>query len=349
VPLGINGSLLRLLDANANRAREALRVLEDHARFVLDDQALCGDLKRIRHDLTSAIRELLPEAILHRDTPGDVGTDIKTETENKRVDIEDVVTAAGKRFGEAARALAEYMKTLAPARAGRLEMLRYKFYDVERRLALTIRPGAARFAPVRLYVLITESLCKRPWLETAEQALLGGANCLQLREKELESGELLRRAVQLVELCRKHNALSIINDRPDIAMLAKADGVHVGQTDLPARLVRQLVGNQMILGVSTHRPEQAKQAVLDGADYLGVGPIFPSETKPRDILPGLDYARHAVKHVRVPTVAIAGITGQNVDEVVATGVRAVAVSAAVVSADDPRAAAERIASRLPKT
>jgi thiamine-phosphate pyrophosphorylase len=349
VPLGVNGPLLRLVDANANRAREALRVMEDHARFVLDDDALCGELKRIRHDLTSAIREFLPEAILHRDTPGDVGTEIKTEAEAQRTDVADIVTAAGKRFGEAARALAEYMKTLAPARAGRLEMLRYRFYDVERRLALTIRPGSVRFAAVRLYVLITESMCKRPWLETAEHALFGGANCLQLREKGMESGELLRRAAQLVELCRKHNALSIINDRPDVAMLARADGVHVGQTDLPVRLVRQLVGNQMILGVSTHHPEQARQAVLDGADYLGVGPVFPSETKPRDTLPGLDYARHAAKHLRIPAVAIAGITPENVDEVVATGVRAVAVSAAVISTEDPRAAAERIASRLPRT
>jgi thiamine-phosphate pyrophosphorylase len=322
--------------------------MEDHARFVLNDDALCGELKRIRHDLTSAIRELLPEAILYRDTPGDVGTDIKTETEEKRIDLADVVTAAGKRFGEAARALAEYMKTLAPARAGRLEMLRYRFYDVERRLALTIRPGAVRFASVRLYVLITESLCKRPWLETAEQALLGGANCLQLREKELVSGELLKRAAQLAELCRKHSALCIINDRADIAMLARADGVHIGQSDLPARYVRQLVGNLMIVGVSTHHPDQAKQAVLHGADYLGVGPVFPSETKPRDILPGLDYARHAAKHVRIPTVAIAGITAQNVDEVISTGVKAVAVSSAVISADDPKRAAEQIKARLPK-
>jgi thiamine-phosphate pyrophosphorylase len=344
----VNGPLLRLLDANANRAREALRVLEDHARFVLDDDALCGELKRIRHDMTSAIRELLPDAILHRDTAGDVGTGIKTEAEQQRTDIGEVVTAAGKRFGEAARALAEYMKTLAPARAGRLEMLRYRFYDVERKIALTIRPGAARFAGVRLYVLVTESLCKRPWLETAEQALRGGADCLQLREKQLESGQLLLRAAQLVDLCRAHKAMCVINDRPDVAMLARADGVHVGQTDLQPRLVRQLVGNQMIVGVSTHHPGQLKQAMLDGADYVGVGPIYPSETKPQEVLPGLDYARHAVKHSRIPPVAISGITAENVDEVVATGIRAVAVSSAVISSDDPKAAAERIKARLPK-
>src|SRR6185369_5272838 len=110
-----------------------------------------------------------------------------------------------------------------------------------KRIALTLRPGTARFADVRLYVLITESACKRHWLETAEQALLGGADCLQLREKDLESGELLRRAELLVQACHRHGALGIINDRPDVAILAKADGVHVGQRDLPARQVRQIV------------------------------------------------------------------------------------------------------------
>lgn len=342
----MNGPLLRLLDANANRAREALRVLEDHARFILNDDALCGDLKRIRHEMTSAIREFLAEAILHRDTPGDVGTAIKTDTELRREDVAEVVTAAGKRLGEALRALAEYLKTLAPARAGKIELLRYRFYEVERRIALTLRPGSSSFASVLLYVLITESLCKRPWLETAELALLGGADCLQLREKTLESGELLLRAAHLVELCHKHGAGCVINDRPDVAMLSLADGVHVGQGDLPARYVRQLVGNHMFVGVSTHTIGQARQAVLDGADYVGVGPFFSSSTKPRDFVAGPAHAKQVARDIRIPAVAIAGITPENVDEVLATGVRAVAVTAAVTQADDPRAAAAALKAKL---
>jgi thiamine-phosphate pyrophosphorylase len=346
VAFGVNGPLLRLLDANGNRAREALRVLEDHARFVLDDDALTGELKRIRHDLVGPLRDLLAEAVLHRDTPGDVGTSIKTEGETTREDLGAVVTAAGKRLGEALRAISECLKTLAPARAGRVELLRYRFYDVEKKIALTIRPGAVRFAGVRLYVLITESMCAKPWLETAELALEGGADCLQLREKDLESGELLRRAEQLVQLCRKHNALCIINDRPDVATLARADGVHVGQGDTSARLVRQLVGGQMILGVSTHNLEQAKRAVQDGADYVGVGPMYPSATKPRDFVAGPAYAKQVAKEIRIPAVAIAGISAENVDEVRASGVRAIAVTAAVTKAADPRAAAQALKAKL---
>ena len=345
----MNGPILRILDANANRAREALRVIEDYARFVLDDDALCGSLKQLRHDFATATASFVAEAILHRDTPGDVGTGTKTATELTREESTDVVTAAGKRLGEALRTIEEYLKTTDPQRASQVEALRYRFYEIERQVTLTLRPAACDFASVGLYVLITESICKRPWLEVAQAALEGGADCLQLREKNLESGELLNRAVALVQLCRKHNAISIVNDRPDIAILSRAGGVHVGQDDLPASEVRKLVGRSMIVGVSTHELGQAERAMLDGADYIGVGPLFRSETKTRDFVAGPDYARRVVEHIRLPAVAIAGITEQNVDQVLATGIKAVAVSAAVCAADDPRAATERLKRKLNAT
>ena len=342
----MNAALLRLLDANANRAREALRVLEDYARFVLDDAELCGSLKAIRHDLVTPLRDVLADALLHRDTPGDVGTRISTPGEANRADLAHVVTAAGKRLGEALRTIEESLKVIAPPHAREVESLRYRFYGLEQAIQRMLRPGAARFADVRLYVLITESCCRLPWERVAEAALQGGADCLQLREKDLESGELLRRAVRLRDLCRRHDALLIVNDRPDVAILSGADGVHVGQGDLPVRDVRKLVGREVLVGVSTHDLEQARQAVRGGADYIGVGPVFRSPTKPRDILPGLDYARQVAREVKLPAVAIAGITAENVDEVVSTGVRAVAVTSAVTQADDPRKAAERLKARL---
>jgi thiamine-phosphate pyrophosphorylase len=341
----INGAVLRLLDANANRAREGLRVVEDFARFVLDDGQLSAALKEIRHGLATALGPVLGEAILHRDTPGDVGTANKTQTEQRREDLADVVTAAGKRVGEALRAIEEYLKTISPADASRVEQFRYRFYDVEQRIARALCP-ANRFAHVRLYVLITERCCRRDWLEAAEEALIGGADCLQLREKELEGGELLRRARRLVELCRRYDRLCIINDRADIAILSDADGVHVGQDDLPAVEARKLIGRGKILGVSTHRIEQARRAVLDGADYIGVGPIYPSATKPRDFVAGLEYAGQVASQIAIPAVAIAGITAANVDEVIGTGVRAIAVTAAVLGCDDPRKAAAELKARL---
>jgi thiamine-phosphate pyrophosphorylase len=340
--------VLRILDANANRAREALRVIEDYARFVLDDGELCGSLKALRHDFSTATAGFVGEAILHRDTPGDVGTTKKTQAELQRDDLAHVVTAAGKRLGEALRTIEEYLKTTDPARASQVESIRYRFYNLEQRMARALRPRACLFAEkVRLYLLITESTCKRPWIEVAERAIQGGADCLQLREKNLDSGELLRRAKQLVELCKQNNVLSVINDRPDIAILSDADGVHVGQTDLPAQEVRKLIGTSKILGVSTHNLDQAKQAVRDGADYIGVGPIFKSGTKPRDFVAGVDFARAVARAIpHVPAVAIAGITEQNVDEVLSTGLKSIAVTAAVAGCDDPRAATERLKNKL---
>jgi thiamine-phosphate pyrophosphorylase len=288
------------------------------------------------------------DAVLHRDTPNDVGTGIKTPAELTRAGVADVVTAAGKRLGEALRAIEEFLKTVSPTDASKVETLRYRFYDVEHRVAFTLRPPAAcGVANIRLYILITESLCAQPWLDAAEQAILGGADCLQLREKDLEGAELLRRAEQLTALCRRHRIPCIINDRPDIAILGGADGVHVGQGDLPAREVRKLLGQGKIVGVSTHNLEQAKQAVLDGADYIGVGPVFRSSTKPRDFVAGLEYARQVAESLpQIPAVAIAGIHAGNVDEVLATGLRAVAVTSAVLSAPDVRAAAAELKRKL---
>ena len=202
-------------------------------------------------------------------------------------------------------------------------------------------PAAGLAGPsdkVRVYVLITESVCRGDWRSTAEGAIDGGADCLQLREPGLDAGELLKRAKWLVDLCRRRNVISIINDRPDIAVLSGADGVHVGQGDLSPRDVRRLIGPDKIIGVSTHNAEHLKAAWQAGADYVGVGPVFPSLTKPRDIQPGLAYAKEAAWMDLLPTVAIAGITPANVADVWATGVTAVAATSSVTGAEDPAAA-----------
>lgn len=339
------GTVLRIIDANANRAREALRVIEDYSRFALNVQALSADLKALRHELAAALAPLLPIAIMHRDTEGDVGAVNKTAAELWRDDAAHVVTAAGKRLGEALRCLEEFTKTIDPAAASRLERLRYRFYVIEQTLAFTFRTG--RFSGVRLYVLISSEHClSRPWQEVAAQAIAGGADCLQLREKALDAGEFLTRARGFVALCRTHNVISIINDRVDVAIAADADGVHVGQTDLPARDARRLLGPDKTIGVSTQCIDHARQAVLDGADYIGVGPIYRSNTKTRDFVAGLEYAHQVAAEIPIPAVAIAGINASNLDEVLATGIRAVAVTAAVTEQPDVADAARTLKAKL---
>lgn len=338
---------LRILDANLNRAREALRVVEDYCRFALDDADLCGRLKSLRHDLAAATALHGEHALLVRDTPGDVGTAITTRSEQRRGDLSAVVIAAGKRFGEAVRVVEELLKIEDADAALAVERVRYGFYEVERRIAFTLRPAEA-FARVRIYVIITEAFCRADWFATAEQAIAGGAEALQLREPAMDAGEFLTRAKRLRKLCRATGTLLIINDRPAVAILAAADGVHVGQRDLPGEEVRKLIGPRMLLGVSTHNLEQVKAARLAGADYVGVGPVFASTTKPRPEmaggLPGLSFARAAAALNVLPTVAIAGITPENAQQVWETGVSALAVASAVTMAPDPAQAVRALSS-----
>jgi thiamine-phosphate pyrophosphorylase len=343
-------SVLRILDANANRAREALRVMEEAARFILDDAPLTEDIKKLRHDLAAALSAV--EGLeANRDTPGDVGASIKTTAEMSRESVADVAIAAGKRLSEALRAIEEYGKTLgdhigATGFAAAIERLRYRGYDLEQRLDRAMATGRA--TQWRLCVLLTEKLCTpHDWRTVLDAALDAGADCVQLREKELDSGWLLRRAEEVVSRCRRAGAACIINDRPDVALLSGADGVHVGQTDLPTPEVRRLVGRQLLLGVSTSRLEQAQRALLDGADYCGVGPMFSTTTKHKDVIVGPAYLREYAAWNKLPHLAIGGITPDNLDQLVDTGVRGVAVSSAVCAAADPGAVVRRILSQLP--
>lgn len=359
----IPSAVARILDANFNRAREALRVMEDHARFVRDDPAGCEAVKRMRHDLATAVSRLPADCLLSaRDTPGDVGTRITTDTERQRGQADDVLIAAAKRLPEALRTLEEYGKTVDAEFASAMEALRYRAYEVEQRLMLR-GDRCARFARTRLYVLITESLCRGDWLQTAETAIDGGADCLQLREKGLNDSELLRRARLLTAICRKLGVLFIINDRPDIAVLADADGVHLGRADMSVADARRIIGPGRLIGVSTHTPEQFRAAACkttfasdstgpggtaalgcdsSGAalpDYIAVGPMFASSTKPQDHVPGPDLLILAQRETGIPIVPIGGITLDTVPQLTATGAQRICVCAAVIAQDDPRAAA----------
>ncbi|GAB4110206.1 MAG: thiamine phosphate synthase [Phycisphaeraceae bacterium] len=329
-------SVYRILDANANRAREALRVMEDAARFVLDDAELSGQLKQLRHDMAQCLSSF-SQLEAWRDTPGDVGTALTTDSEQSRSDVADVVTAAGKRLSEALRVLEEYSKTLPETLANvsaSIEKLRYRGYTLEQKL--TSAMGTTRARQWKLCVLISESLCPEgDWLRVAEAVVAGGADCIQLREKGLDDRELLTRTRRLVSFCRPKGVAVIINDRPDVALLGEADGVHLGQTDLPCREVRKLVGRQLLIGVSTCSLDQAGQALADGADYCGVGPMFPTMTKHKPVLAGPEYLREYLAWGRLPHLAIGGINPNNIMELVAAGVKGVAVSSAVCSADKP--------------
>jgi thiamine-phosphate pyrophosphorylase len=326
----------RILDASANRAREALRVVEDYCRFVLDDAFLTGELKTLRHDLTAALSSMSPGLLLEaRETQHDVGTQLSTPAERERHSLREVALANAKRLQEALRSLEEVGKLFSPDVSQSIEQLRYKSYTLERAVLLG-SDARERLADARLYVLLTGAACKAALDWTIREAAAGGATIFQLREKDLNDRELLERAQQVRRWTGEVGALFIMNDRPDIARLAEADGVHVGQDELPVREVRRIMGTGALIGVSTHNMGQLRQAILDGASYVGVGPTFPSGTKEFAEFPGLDFVKQAMAETSLPAFVIGGVTSENVAAAVAAGARRVAVSQAICQADDPR-------------
>jgi thiamine-phosphate pyrophosphorylase len=193
-----------------------------------------------------------------------------------------------------------------------------------------------------LYVVLDRAAARgRDLVDVLDAALAGGCRLVQLREKEWPSGRVLPLAERLRARCTAAGATFIVNDRVDLAVAVGADGVHVGQDDLPARAARPLLRPGMILGVSTHSVAQARAAQADGADYVAVGSMFPTSSKAEFQLVGPDLIRKLRPEIRVPLVGIGGITHANVGEVIAAGADGVAVISAVCAVENPRVAAER--------
>jgi len=198
-----------------------------------------------------------------------------------------------------------------------------------------------------LYVILDRSAAAGRDLETIlAAAIAGGCRMVQLREKEWPVSQLLPLAQELRQRARKAGVTFVVNDRLDLALAVEADGVHVGQDDLPAPVARPLLRSGMLLGVSSHSVKQARQAQADGADYVAVGSIYPTATKPGSQLVGLELLRQVRPLIRVPLVAIGGITPGNVGEVIRAGADGVAVISALCAAPDPAQAAREFLERI---
>jgi thiamine-phosphate pyrophosphorylase len=303
-------------------------------------------VKEVRHRLGEAVRGLSLDMLIGaRDTRGDVGTHIMTATESVRENPRSVLIANFKRAAEAMRSLEEYGKLVDVWVAGRFEVLRYDVYTLEK-LVMTAAIARKTLGNARLMVLVGGLPTMGDLTFVVAEALAGGANAIQLREKGLDDRAWLRLAREVRILTAQAGARFVVNDRPDLARLAGADGVHLGQDDLTVRDARRILGPSGLVGVSTHRREQIDRAVLDAASYLGVGPVFPSGTKEFESHAGLGYVREASETTNLPWFAIGGIDASNIDEVLEAGAERIAVSAAVVRATSPRQAAAELRARI---
>ncbi len=338
----------RIIDANFNRAREALRVMEEYCRFVLNAGALSERAKALRHELCTAVGELeAGKLIAGRDTIGDVGVGQKVEGQLERATLKDCFVAAGKRLTEALRAMTEVVRTENRPVAEAVERLRYEAYTLEKDITLFSEP-IEKFSRVRLYVIVTSNL-PADVLSLASKCAAGGADCVQLRAKEIPDSRLFALAVEFVEICREMGTLSIINDRADIAAAAGADGVHLGQEDLPVEQVRRLQLTPLIIGKSTHSLKELEAACPALPSYVSLGPAFATPTKPGLEVAGVDYIRQGLERLAgtgVSHVAIGGITAENVEQVIQAGAERVATGAAITKAADPSEACRRLKDRI---
>lgn len=339
----MNGrSANRLIDANRNRASEGLRVLEDLARFLFDDPALARRAKNLRHQIRA-----LPSDPGDRDTPGDQGTKIKAADEGNRGDLTGLIRANAARVQEALRCAEEASKLGADCGAltpgtdapwAVLEAARYAAYTLESDLLARL-PGW-KLRSVKLYALIDPGLCADP-LAVAVAVARGGAGAVQLRAKPLAVRAYRELAARIQDAVRGKGALFIVNDHVAIARAIGADGIHVGQDDLSVADARTVVGTGCAIGVSCHTPEQTADALRDGADYLGLGPIHGTTTKPHEPERGPGLLDAVAGIVDRPSYAIGGLDRDRVLALRGRFPHGIAVAGALCRAADPeRAAAE---------
>lgn len=349
---GFHKDILRILDANLNRAREGLRVVEEIARFVFDDKTLQKRTKALRHQLASLFaapsslgrrlaaakqaavaldREMLID--LGRDASGDVGRASSAQREAKRTRLADLIQANFARIEESIRVLEEYTKSVPGGLSPKLKSLRFDIYSLEKDyIRMTNRSATAQsLKGLGLYpILDRDALGAADPMAVARQLLIPGVKMVQYRDKSSSAAEVCRVCDQLRGMTSRRGVTLIVNDRADIAHAAGADGVHLGQDDMPVAAAREILGSQRIIGKSTHSLVQARRAIKEDIDYVAVGPIFSTPTKPgaRPVGPDLIVKVRAMTDKLI--IAIGGISEKNLPEVLDAGADGAAVISAIL-------------------
>ena len=340
----MNTETLRIIDANINRLGEGLRVLEEFARLALNDIALTRQLKNMRHKLVNIDDEMQKQLLQARDAAGDVGSSMDAADEDKSRDVSATIIANARRVQESLRVMEEIAKTPGLGLdSEEYRKARFELYTIEKTLLFRILRQEKIQKLAGLYVVIdTEWLKGRSHIKITERAIAGGAKVIQLRCKERSAREFLSIAGDLKKVCSEKDILFIVNDSLEVALAAAVDGLHVGQDDLPAAVARKLLPIDMILGCSVSTVDEAKKALADGADYLGVGAIFRTATKESAEAVGTERIKEIKKSVNLPMVAIGGINKDNLKEVIKAGADAAAVISAVLGAEDVEKATRQL-------
>tara|TARA_Y100000310_G_C20629744_1_gene787972 strand:+ start:171 stop:1187 length:1017 start_codon:yes stop_codon:yes gene_type:complete len=310
----------RVIDANLNRAKEGLRVIEDICRFILEDGILMEKIKEIRHNL-NALVSVSNSTLINSRGDGINDFDIARNREVKsRNSTKKIFVANIKRVTEALRVLEEFTENFIAS--NKIKDLRYLVYDLEKR----INQKLFLKLPFEndLYV-ISDSV------EVLKKAVNQGASIVQLRDKSGNKESIKQRALEMInfkfETRNRFNRdfIFIINDYPNLAKEIGADGVHLGQEDMGINEARRILGENFIIGKSTHSIQQGLAAQQEGVNYISVGPVYSTPTKEGKPSVGVNYVQEAARNIKIPFVAIGGINLETVDVVLSFGANTVAV------------------------
>lgn len=316
----------RIADVNYNRLNESLKLLEDFIRFSLENRSLLASVRLIRARFLS-VKKRIPVAdiIDARASRSDLGRSPAFDRRTKRTS-EDIVIANLARAKESARILEEIVRTRDVRSGVLMKDIRFRLYDLEGGLYAA---ASRRFDP-SLYVVIDENYVTPSRLERDVKTMVRcGVTMLQLRVKDLPDRTFLRYAERIMAVLEGTRVVFIVNNRADIARACGAHGLHIGQHDLPVRVIRDLIGDQRIIGVSARTVTRARQAERGGADYLGVGSIYATRTKKDARVIGLKGLHRICNAVSIPVVGIGGIDAQHRRSVLNAGASGIAVSSYV--------------------
>lgn len=334
--------IYRIIDANLNRVSEGLRVIEDIERFIFEDEETSKKLREIRHKVRKNFTS--KELIINRNSIQDIGLNIsKTSTLDRKENIETLLLSNFKRVEEGLRSIEENLKIAGHYEVSKIyEDLRFQIYNIEKIIMTKIK-----IPRTDIYAILGEDFSNgKDNTQIVKELIDANVKLIQYREKNKNKKEKYEQCKIIRQMTKKSGVTFIVNDDLDIALAINADGIHIGQEDMPIEQVKNIAPN-MIVGLSTHNEEQAKEAVKKGADYIGVGPIFNTNTKENvEKSKGLEYLKWVSENIGIPYVAIGGIKEENILLAKNYGANCFAMISEIVGAKNIKSKVESIRKKL---
>ena len=324
--------IFQIIDANLDRAREGLRVIEDWARFGLGKEKCVERIKDFRQILGKNHLEVYKQS---RNYIKDQCKGLTHHEQVKRKNPEQIISSNSGRVQEALRVIEEFSRVHNQKLSKIASEIRYEIYTLEiDLLRLSKRNKSAKILKENDLYVITDQ--RENLFEIVEEILIAGVKIIQHRFKKGTDKDHLEEAIFIKKLCKKYNSLFIINDRVDIALASNADGIHLGQNDLDIKTARNLLGYSKIIGVSANNENDISNAINNDCDYIGIGPVFESSTKKNKTPLGIEKIKNLTKDLNIPWFAIGGITTKNLSKLKINGFKKVALVSQLMNSEDPK-------------